>query len=274
MPRGKAIVVDGGYRLTGRWPFCSGSQHASWLGCNSIVYDGSEPRRYPDGAPVQRMMVFPASSATYLDTWYSGGLKGTGSLDVEVTDLFVPAAYSYWWAEPQHPGPLYTGRWFLLSHAGHALGLARAAIDALMELAQTKVPARSQALLRDRPLAQRQVAEADVLVGSARSYCWETVQQVWDRVSAGEPLSRLYQARVRLANTYAVTASARAVDLMYSAAGGSAVYATHPLDRIFRDIHTATQHSLVAEHTYETIGQVLLHPDPESLPLPGNIHLF
>ena len=161
-----------------------------------------------------------------------------------------------------------------MMHAAHALGLARAAIDALVDLAGRKVPTRSTGLLRDRPLAQAQVAQAEALVQSARLLAWQTTARFWEQVCADQPLSIRDMAMIRLANTQAVMASAQAVDLMYSAAGGTAVYASSPLERIFRDIHTATQHAIVAPQSYELLGRVLLHSDPESLPRQPGPPLF
>jgi alkylation response protein AidB-like acyl-CoA dehydrogenase len=274
IPAGRAIPIDGGYRVSGRWPFASGCNNATWLACSAIVYDGERPRPDADGLPVMRVVIFPRFETTIHDTWYAGGLRGTGSHDVEIRDLVVPEAWTFWWDRPAHPGPLYRARWYLMMHAAHALGLARAAIDALVDLAGRKVPTRSTSLLRDRPLVQAQVAQAEALVRSARLLAWQTTARLWEQVCAGRPLSIRDMAVIRLANTQAVTASAQAVDLMYSSAGGTAVYAGSPLERIFRDIHTATQHAIVAPPSYELLGRVLLHPEPEALPRQPGPPLF
>jgi alkylation response protein AidB-like acyl-CoA dehydrogenase len=261
IPAGRALAVGGGYRVTGRWPFASGCQHCTWLVGTSVVYDGETPRLDENGEPITRVMIFPAAEATILDTWYTAGLRGTGSHDIAVTDLFVPQAFSFWWTDgPSYPGPLYTGRYFLLAHAAHALGLARRAIDTLVELAQRKTPNRTKSLLRDRPLAQMQVAQAEALVQSARLFAWETTARIWEHVSAGGGLTDRQRALARLAITHAVNAGAEAIDLVYSAGGGTSIYATSPLERCFRDVHTATQHSVANPTSYEPIGQALLNP--------------
>jgi alkylation response protein AidB-like acyl-CoA dehydrogenase len=274
IPAGRAVPIDGGYRVSGRWPFASGCHNATWLACSAIVHDGDAPWLDADRLPVMRVVVFPRSETIIHDTWYPGGLRGTGSHDVEIRDLVVPQARTFWWDRPAHPGPLYRARWYLMMHAAHALGLARAAIDALVDLAGRKVPTRSTSLLRDRPLAQMQLAQAEALVQSAHLLAWQTTARLWEQACAGQPLSIRDMATIRLANTQAVTASAQAVDLMYSAAGGTAVYTTSPLERIFRDIHAATQHAMVAPQTYELLGRVLLHPEPESLPRQPGPPLF
>ena len=266
---GRALAVDGGYRVSGRWPFASGCESADWLAATTAVHDRDGPRLDPSGAPLQRVVIFPAAEATIHDTWHAGGLRGTGSHDIEVTDLFVPASWTCWWTDrPYFAGPLYLARWWLLGHGAQRLGMARAAIDALAELAQVKVPTRSQSLLRDRPLARLQFTQAEALLESARLYLWDTVDRLWGHARGGTRLSLRQQATARLANTHAAEAAVKVVDLMYSAAGGSALYESSPLEQLFRDVHAGAQHASVALPTYEQLGQVLLHPDPESLPQP------
>ena len=268
-PYGRAVVVDGGYRVTGRWPYGSGCKHADWLGATAAVYDRDGPRLDRSGVPEQRIVIFPASEVTIHDTWHVTGLRGTGSHDVEVADVFVPASWTCWWTDrPSCPGPLYVARWWLLGHGAQRLGMARAAIDALVELAQVKVPTRSQVLLRDRPLAQMQIARAEALLESGRLYLWNTVAQLWEQARAGQRLTLRQQTMARLANTYASDVAIQVVDYVFSAAGGSAIYEGNPIEQLFRDVHVAGQHASVAEQTYQQFGQVLLHPAPESLPQP------
>jgi alkylation response protein AidB-like acyl-CoA dehydrogenase len=258
---GRATAVEGGYRVTGRWPFASGCEHCTWLVGNSVIYDEERPRLDAHGEPVTRIMIFPSSECTINDTWYAGGLRGSGSHDIAVSDVFVPEERSLTFAtaSPYHDGPLYGCRYFLFAHAAHALGVARAAIDALVELASRKAFGRTGTLLRDRPLVQLQIAQAEALVRSARAWTWEIARELWEDACAGREVSAQQRALARLAITNAVVKSAEAVDLMYSAAGGSAVYATNRLERYFRDIHTVTQHAVVAPPSYEQIGEALIH---------------
>ena len=274
-PYGRAVAVEGGYRVTGRWPYASGCQGADWLAATAAVHDGKGPRLDPTGAPAQRIVIFPASAATIHDTWHAGGLRGTGSHDVEVAEVLVPAGWTFWWTDrPYFEAPLYVARWWLLGHGAQRLGMARAAIDALAELAQVKVPTRSQVLLRDRPLAQMEFAQAEALFESARLFLWDTAERLWEQTRGGKRLTPRQQATARLANTYAAQVAVQVVDLMYSAAGGSAVYEGSPLEQLFRDIHVAAQHAAVALPTYEQVGQILLHPQPELLPRPPGPPLF
>ncbi|HYU19868.1 MAG TPA: acyl-CoA dehydrogenase family protein [Chloroflexota bacterium] len=270
-PYGRATVVDGGYRVTGRWPYASGCQSADWLGFTTSLYDGDRPRLDADGLPKQRIVIVPASDVNIHDTWHVSGLRGTGSHDVEVEDVFVPAGWAFWWTDtPFHPGPLYKHRWWVLAHGAQRLGVARAAIDALYELAQTKTPTRSTILLRDRSLTRMQFAQAEALLHSARAFLWDTTSRFWERVRSGDELSTKEMALARLANTNASIAASQIADLMFSAAGGTAIHTSSPLERLSRDAHAAAQHATASVATYEQWGRLLLHTEPETLPpLPG-----
>lgn len=248
-PSACAEHVRGGYRVTGRWPFVSGCEHSSWWSGLAMVGD------------TPRIMVFPRSDGEIIDTWSVTGLRATGSHDVAVSDLFVPEERAFWWTDgPKHAGPLYTVRFMLITHAAHALGVARAAIDALVRLAEVKVPTRTSMLLKERALVQAQVAQAEALVQSARDFMWRTTAEAWDTACGGGPVEGRQRAMLRLAMTQAVQASAQAVDLMWAAGGGSPIYTSSPLERCFRDIHVATQHAAVSALSWETLGKALFEP--------------
>jgi alkylation response protein AidB-like acyl-CoA dehydrogenase len=259
---GRAVAVDGGYRLTGRWPFGSGCEHAAWMVSRAVVYDGDRPLPDAEGMPLARVLLFPRHEATILDTWDVAGLNGTGSHDYTVADLFVPEERTFALAgeTAYHPGPLYLARFFLMAHGAHALGIARAAVDALVELVGSKRQTGSGAegLVRDRPHVQLAVARAEALVRGGRAYLWETTRAVWDEACTTGAVSDASRALARLANSAAFESATRAVDLMYTVGGGSSVYRRSPLQRYFRDIHTASQHSIVAPGSFEQIGHALL----------------
>lgn len=261
-PMGKAIQVDGGYRVSGRWSFASGCQHCDWLMGGCVIIEDGKPRMLPAGVPETRMMLFPAGAAEVHDTWDVAGLRGTGSHDIRVHDLFVPAEFSVSFTldRPQYPGRLYAFPVFgllALGIAGVALGIARRAIDELCGLATDKTPTGSRRKLVDRAVVQMQVAQAEAQLRAARALVFDTIDDSW-QAAATAPLDLTARALLRLAATHATATAAQVVDLMYSAGGGSAIYAHHPLQRCLRDVHVATQHMMVAQPTYELTGRVLL----------------
>src|SRR5262245_44661830 len=266
-PTGKAVAVAGGYRVTGRWAYGSGITHSNWTIGNCILHDGDRPRRDTDGTPEVRLMIFPTRTMAIIDTWHVGGLRGTGSHDYRVADLYVAQDYSFpgFTPAPTVTGTLYTLPMITVAGvtiAAVPLGIARAAIDALIDLAQGKTPMGSSALLRDRPAVQADIGSAEALLRSARAFLFEAVQELWDEVEGGVTASVRKRAFVRLANAGAAEASAQVVHLMHRAGGGSSIYESNRLERCFRDVHAATQHLAVAAANYEIGGRVLLGLDP------------
>jgi alkylation response protein AidB-like acyl-CoA dehydrogenase len=198
-----------------------------------------------------------------IDTWDVAGLRGTGSHDIAVEDRFVPGARSLSLISdrPRADGPLYAFPVFgllALGIAAAALGIARRALDELVVLARDKTPTGSRRRLAERPAIQAEVARAEATLGAARAFLLATVDAAWTRARAAGVIDVRERARLRLAATHATLASADAVDRMYSAGGGTAVYAASPLQRCFRDIHVATQHMMVAPATLELAGRILL----------------
>lgn len=263
MPPQKAVRTEGGYRGTGRWAFGSGSGHASWMVGGFVVHGPDGPESVADGVPALRMLFFPKSDVTMHDTWHVSGLRGTGSNDFEVRDLFVPEQRTCAmlggrrWAN----GPLYTfPLWGLLALgvASVALGLGRAAIDELRDLATAKTPTGSRRTLAERPGAQSGLAEAEALVRSSRALMLESIDDVWGRVSAGERMTLDDRALLRLSATNAALSCARSVDLCYNLGGATSIYEKSPLQRHFRDIHTVTQHVMVGQPTLEVAGRIFL----------------
>lgn len=262
-PYGKANVVDGGYRVTGRWPFGSGCEHCAWLMGGSVVLEDANPRLLPNGQPDSRMMLFPTAEVEIIDTWTVSGLRGTGSHDVAVSDVFVPhgRSVSLITDRPCQSGPLYAFPVFgllALGIAGVGLGVARSAIDELVQLAGGKIPTGSRKRLGDRAVIQMQVAEAEALLRSARAFLYEAIGDAWHAAQGTGAITATQRATLRLAATHATTSAAKVVDLMYNAGGGTSVYATSPLQRFFRDIHVITQHMMVAPPTLELTGRLFL----------------
>ncbi len=262
-PRGMATVEGSDYRVSGRWPFASGCGHCTWLMGGCIVVENGEPRRQPGGAPDPVMLVFPAKDVVIHDTWNVAGLRGTGSHDIEVSDLFVPGdrAVALVTDTPRATGPLYAFPVFgllALGIAGVALGIARSAIDDFAELAVAKHPGGSRRSLADRPATQAEVARSEAQFRAARAFLYGTVDNVWQSVQAGGPMTVEQRALLRLAASHATETSAAVVAAMYRLGGGSSIYESSRLQRCFRDVHVATQHMMVAEPTFELSGRVLL----------------
>jgi alkylation response protein AidB-like acyl-CoA dehydrogenase len=267
MPSGKAFVTDSGYRVTGHWSYGSGIRHSTWVLGNCVVHDRDGPRHGLNGAPVIRLALFPTSAVEVIDTWSVSGLRATGSHDYCVADLFVPEDHTidYSAADAVQTGTLYAVPLIsvlAVAIAAVPLGIARSAIDELVALASAKTPYGSLTLLRDKPAVQADVARAEVLLGSARSYLFSMVGELWEDVAGRVAASMQRRAMVRLACTYAAQAASQAVDLMYNAAGGTAIFESGRLERCFRDVHACTQHIATSTGNYEAGGRVLLGLDP------------
>ena len=262
-PRGRAERSDGGFLVSGRWSFVSGIQHSSWMMGGCIVYDGAEPVLLASGAPDIRLMAMPAEALEVIDTWSVSGLRGTGSHDVAVSGEHVPSerSVSLLTDRPLSDGPLYTFPVFgllAMGIAAVALGIARGAIEDLIELAGGKTPTGSSKPLAKRAAVQADVSRAQASVRAARALLLGEAGAAWGAARAGSEMALEQRAGLRLAATHAVGQAAHAVDLMYNAGGGSSIYDSSPLQRRMRDVHVATQHMMVGPATLELTGRILL----------------
>jgi len=261
-PHGRAVATEGGFRVTGRWPWGSGTENADWVMGGCQVIRNGEVELAKNGAPRSRMMLAPADQIEFFDTWHVSGLCGTGSTDFAMNDLFVPERRAAGLGvDGPLARPLYAFPQFgllAMGIAAVAMGLARAAIDELVSLAGAKTPQGSSRSLAMRPAAQSDVAKAEALLRSARSLYYETIERAWEAARADGAIGTEHRRDVRLATTHATRASAAAVDLMYELGGGTSVYRRSPLQRIFRDVHVATQHMMVSPSTLELTGRLFL----------------
>ncbi|MFM1814003.1 MAG: hypothetical protein RLZ98_698 [Pseudomonadota bacterium] len=262
---GRAVVVDGGYRVTGSWQFASGSRHATWLGGHCFLRhpDGSLIKG-DDGAPVERTMLFERGKARISDVWQVMGLKGTGSDSYVVEDLYVPAGYAFKrdnLDDKRAAGPLYrftTLNIYGMAFASVALGIGRAMLSSFIELAGSKTPHASRKLLRDSSVVQADVAQAEAKLASARAFLLEVVGDMWATAQVGEPFSVEQRARLRLGSTFAIHQAKDVVDTCYSAAGATAIFESQPFERRFRDMHAVTQQVQAQAQNFELVGQALL----------------
>jgi alkylation response protein AidB-like acyl-CoA dehydrogenase len=262
-PQGRAWPVNDGYQLKGQWNFASGIHNANWLFCPCVIMDGDVPRRGPGGTPVTRTMWVPATAAKLIDTWAVIGLRGTGSHDFTLDDIFVPEEHSISLVDaPNNQGSLYRPRFFFaLAHllfAANALGIARSALDTLTNMASRKATTLSTELLRDRPSVQASVAQADAVVSAARCYIVDSLGHLWTAICGNDADPSKLLGQLRLAIPHAIHESVRATDLVFHTAGTNAIYTANTLERQFRDIHVAAQHAAAFPVHYESAGKVLM----------------
>lgn len=267
--RGTAVAVKGGFRVTGRWSFASGCMHASSLHGGATVLDGDTPRLRSNGQPEERIFYFPLDHATIEQTWHVSGLRGTGSHDVVATDLFVPEEHSFsrtvLRADRPTPAGIIPGYDIAaLNFAAVGLGVARSMIDEVVALATTKTPRYSPSLLRDRPLAQHAIAQAEATLSAGRAFMFAMAGEIWTTATAGQPLQPEQRARTRLAATHAAHSAAQAVELVRAVAGTSPIFLDSPLERFVRDVHVVTTHIQLQPATYEAIGRMLVGVESNS----------
>jgi alkylation response protein AidB-like acyl-CoA dehydrogenase len=266
----RAIAVPGGYRVTGEWHFSSGRRQANWIGvhCQVIEPDGSLRLNRFD-RPTVRTLLMPKAQTTAIDNWNTLGMRGTASEGYSVRDVFVPEAFSGTREDPtlrRDRGPLYAFTMqglYAVGVAGVALGIARAMLEAFVELAAEKAP-RNQVRLADNPLVQSDVARHEAALGASRAYLIDVLKQAWEGADDIEPLDALQRARVRLGCSYAIQNAIEVADRVYKAAGTSAIFLGTRFERRFRDIHTLSQQIQSRDAHFEMVGRVMFKGDPDS----------
>jgi len=269
-PAGKATAVRGGYRVTGRWGYGSVIDHAQWVYGNCVTHDEHGCCRSHGDAPALRLCLFPRAAADVIDTWHVSGLRGTGSHDFAVTELFVPEDNTVplrdFTPVPTQPGSIYAvpmSPIFSSILAVILLGIARSAIEALVALAASKTPMGSLTVLRERALVQADLARAEALVRAGRALLFGEVEAMWQDVLAGRTVTLRRRALVRLAACEAGRYAIQAVDLVQAAGGGTSIREDNRIERCWRDAHAAAQHFSVSEHNnLEPVGRVLLGLEP------------
>jgi alkylation response protein AidB-like acyl-CoA dehydrogenase len=262
----RAVECEGGYRVTGKWAFASGCRHATWLGAAGPIWqaDGA-PRLRPDGRQMERTLLVRADEVDWTDIWNVVGLRGTASDQFALSDHFVRADHTITRdvitregeGECREPGPLYrmsAMTCYEVGFAGVALGIARASLDSFVDVARNKIPRGKKSPLRDSAVVQTNLGLAEAGIRSARALLLQSLAGIWKEISAGARLSLEHRMTIRMASTNAIHRSREAVDFAYSAAGATAIFENHPLERRFRDIHTVTQQLQGRLSHFETVG--------------------
>jgi len=261
-PRGRAVAVPGGYRVTGHWFFASGCMHSFLLHGACKVFDGDGPRLRPNGDQDVRIAYFhPKSQVKIIDTWNVSGMRGTGSHDIEVEDLFVPEEHTFSALDRRArvTGPMNRMHGFDLAGCGFCcVGRGSAAIDEFVELAQVKVPRMSSDLLRERPMVQARIGEAEARLRSGRAFLYDTVQQMWETVLAGDFVTERQRSDLRMAMTHAAQSAAQATHMVCATAGTTSIFNSSPLERYARDAEVVTRHNQLQFVNYEAVGRTML----------------
>jgi alkylation response protein AidB-like acyl-CoA dehydrogenase len=260
-PKVRAVECDGGYKVTGVWAFASGGRHATWLGAHCPIFaaDGS-PRLEANGVQEERTMLVRSQEVEWTDIWNTVGLRGTASDQFALNDFFVRSDHSItreFDRECRESGPLYrmgSGTCYQVGFAGVACGIARGALDCFVDVARNKVPRGTKSTLRDNAVVQSGLAQAEVNLRAARGFVLQSMADIWKHLCAGASITVEQRITVRMAATNAIHRAREAVDFAYNAAGATAIFEGHPLERRFRDIHTVTQQLQGQIRHFETVG--------------------
>jgi alkylation response protein AidB-like acyl-CoA dehydrogenase len=256
----EAQPVEGGYRISGTWRFASGSHHASWLGAHMRLGAGKG----------QRTMLFPKSSVRMVDIWHTVGLRGTGSDEYVVKDLFVPQHHSLSRDDPRErreAGLLYrftSNQLYSAGFAGVALGIARATINDFLELPANKTSRGASRPMRENNVVQSQLAQCEARVRSARAFLHQVHEDAWRTVEQTGEQTAEQRMLIRLTSTWAIQQSREVVNTLYHATGSAAVFEANPFERRLRDIHTVAQQSQGRQLHFESCGQIMFGLEPEN----------
>lgn len=269
-PKVKAVECEGGYRVTGIWAFASGGRHATWLGAHCPIFkaDGS-PRLDEIGRQQERTMLVRTGDVKWTDIWNTVGLRGTASDQFALDDFFVRADHSItrdFERECRELGPLYrmsAGTCYQMGFAAVACGIARGALDCFLDVARNKVPRGLKSPLRDNAVVQSNLAQAEVNLRAARAFVLQSMAGIWKDLSAGNTITVEQRITIRMAATNAIHKAKDAVDFAYNAAGATAIFENHPLERRFRDIHTVTQQLQGRLSHFETVGAWMMGADAD-----------
>ncbi len=263
-PNGQGAVVDGGYRLSGAWNFGSGTGHSGYIGAGFFPMDNGEMRWVSEGIPEMRVAFLPREEVTFTDGWHVQGLKGTGSYDYNVADVFVPEYRTMpLFTRAPVRGTSAASRMGLMpitaaGHASFALGVAKSMLDDVEELAATKVRMSDMATLASRPTFQKGLAHHVAAWRAARLLVIDAFSAAEAAVDAGDDLTPGMRADMRVAAVYATDTARACAEWAHLAAGTTAIREGSRLERAFRDIYTGTQHAFISEKVAMDVAQIWL----------------
>jgi alkylation response protein AidB-like acyl-CoA dehydrogenase len=262
-PNGMGDKVEGGYRVTGAWQFGSGTGHSEYVCAGFLPMDGGQMVMADAVMPLMMVAVVPREQVTFTDGWHVQGLKGTGSYDYELKEVFVPASHTYplLTRKPLRGGVMYKFGVMPLTGCGHAawaLGVSRSAIDDVLALAIAKTRMGEGSSIAHKLTFQRNLAHHEGMWRAAHRLVVDTYTDMESRVAAGEELTPQMRCDMRIAATYATEASREIVQWAHLAAGTSAIREGSRLERAFRDMYTGTQHAFISENTYTEAGKMML----------------
>jgi alkylation response protein AidB-like acyl-CoA dehydrogenase len=265
LPVGRAERVPGGFRVTGRWPFGSGITHADWVVAGCFVYSDGEPEPGPGGGPMHwRIMMVPRDDVEVLDTWHTTGLAGSGSRDYRMDDRFVPEERSFSFTEPRRTGPHAMADAILRNMPGVPLGVARAALDFVRDLAAERVDRTSQTPWPETYRVQMAIAEAEMELGAARDAVYGSLRRQWDLVRAGLEQTPDQRVQTVLARVNSFRVARRVVSRLYDLIATTAIYRPSPMDRWLRDVNTMCQHVIAQDQVIQSAGAHLLGGTPHN----------
>ena len=263
-PNGQGTVVDGGYRVTGAWSFGSGIGHAGYVAAGFLPIDNGEMRWISEGLPEMHVAVLPREQVDFNDGWHVQGLKGTGSYDYAVTDVFVPKSRTFeLFAREPRRGSSPATRMGLMpvtaaGHASWALGVAKSMLDDVQELAATKFRMSDMAALASRPTFQKGLAHHRAAWRAARLLVLDAFTTAEAAVASGEDLTPGLRADMRVAAVYATDTARSCAEWAHLVAGTTSIREGSRLERAFRDIYTGTQHAFISEKVAIDAAQIWL----------------
>jgi len=272
-PIGTVTRAEGGFRLSGQWPWSSGSDHCQWVMLGGI--DRSDPERLD-----MRTFLLPRSDYEVIDTWHAAGLKGTGTNDIRVEDAFVPEHRTLSFADTSlcdcpgnavNPNTIYRlpfASVFSTAIAASALGIARGALNEFREVLSKRFKIAFGEVARDDPHSQVKLARATSILDAGWLQLDRNISELTASVARGEPAENLPRARLRHDQAYAVSRAIEAIDEAFDASGGGSLHSSHPLQRFWRDLHGARHHAINEYERAATMyGQALLGMDIGQQPM-------